>query len=507
MSGTPESGTLDLRQLTRVLMRRRWLLFLPWLVALLVGVAAAFLLKPIYVSRVTLMLEQPQELAGPLGGLVGGGINPEQQAGRMREQVQSTVFLRGVIAATGLRSAPGVRAWALKSARRYPGLSPDQQVDAFLCDYLRTAIEVRRERGDVFEITVSDFEAGRARRLAEAVANQFVAASKAAQLDAARSTQNFSAEQEEVYRRKLAESEARLEAAARAAMGTGGTQVDAGNVVRARGLLEQANLELEEQRQKLSGLQTQVQDRQLGDRLGVLSSPRSANLSAQLVELDRQYSAVLVAGSPDNDGSGVRVLIARKYGELEQELEQSATAALPDLPADARDLLVRTRLAQADLAAKQTGRDEIARQLSSYRREQALSPDRDLALQRLRQEVETNRTLYNSFVQQSASAQITEAFQNTRVGGRFSVLEPAMQPLAPSRPNRPLIILLAFVLGAVVGIGTVLVVEQHDESIKDAQEVENILGLPVLGAVPRVPELQRSSRRRGAAGEIGRAHV
>jgi uncharacterized protein involved in exopolysaccharide biosynthesis len=298
-----------------------------------------------------------------------------------------------------------------------------------------------------------------------------------------------------------------LEAAARAAMGTGGTQVDAGNVVRARGLLEQANLELEEQRQKLSGLQTQVQDRQLGDRLGVLSSPRSANLSAQLVELDRQYSAVLVAGSPDNDGSGVRVLIARKYGELEQELEQSATAALPDLPADARDLLVRTRLAQADLAAKQTGRDEIARQLSSYRREQALSPDRDLALQRLRQEVETNRTLYNSFVQQSASAQITEAFQNTRVGGRFSVLEPAMQPLAPSRPNRPLIILLAFVLGAVVGIGTVLVVEQHDESIKDAQEVENILGLPVLGAVPRVPELQRSSRRRGAAGEIGRAHV
>jgi len=100
-------------------------------------------------------------------------------------------------------------------------------------------------------------------------------------------------------------------------------------------------------------------------------------------------------------------------------------------------------------------------------------------------------------VQQSASAQITEAFQNTRVGGRFSVLEPATQPLGPSRPNRPLIILLAFVLGAVVGVGTVLVVEQHDESIKDAQEVENVLGLPVLGAVPRVPDLVRPSRRRG----------
>jgi uncharacterized protein involved in exopolysaccharide biosynthesis len=208
--------------------------------------------------------------------------------------------------------------------------------------YLRAAIEVRRERGDVFEITVSDFEAGRARRLAEAVANQFVAASKAAQLDAARSTQSFSAEQEQVYRRKLAESEARLEAASRAALSGSPTHVDASNVVRARGLLEEANLEIEEQRQKLAGLQSQVQDRQLSADLGAVSSPRAATLAAQLAELDRQYSAVLVAASVDNDGSGVRVLIARKYGELEAELEQDAAAALPGRPADARDLVVRT---------------------------------------------------------------------------------------------------------------------------------------------------------------------
>ena len=100
-------------------------MLLPWLVAVLVGVTAAFLLKPIYVSRVTLMLEQPQELAGPLGGMVGGGISPEQQAGRMREQVQSTVFLRSVITAAGMRDAPGVRAWALRAARRFAISSSD----------------------------------------------------------------------------------------------------------------------------------------------------------------------------------------------------------------------------------------------------------------------------------------------------------------------------------------------------------------------------------------------
>lgn len=506
MGPTPEPAALDLRQLIRVLLRRRWLLLLPWVVAVAVGVAAAFLLKPIYVSQVTLVLEQPQALTGPLGGMVGGGVSGDQQAEMMREHVHSTPFLRSVISATGLKADPATRAWALAGSKRYPGLSADQVVEAFLTDYLRGAIEVRRERGDVFQITVGAFEAERARRLAETVASQFVMVSKAAQLEATRGTQIFSIEQQEVYRRKLVDSEARLEMAA---LGSGSPQLDATNVARARGLLEQANLELEEQRQKLAGLTSRLRDRGLEADLDLLSSPRTATLGAQLAELDRQLSAVLLAESGSDGGAGVRLLISRKYAELEEELDRGAVAALPSLAAEAHDLLVRTRLAKADLIAKQAGHDEIDRQVSGYRREQSLSPDRDLAVQRLRQEVEANRTLYNSFVQQAAASQISEAFQNARVGGRFNVLEPATLPLAPAKPNRPLIVVLAFVLGGVVGVGTVLVVEQHDESMKDAQEVESLLGLPVLGAVPRVGELGRSSRRGGsvAAPDAAQLHA
>jgi len=498
MAIAPEPAALDLRQLFRVLARRRRLLLLPWAASVVVGVAAAFLLKPIYISQVTLMLEQPQALTGPLGGMVGGGVNPEQQAGVMREQVQTTPFLRSVITATGLKSDPAVRAWALKNAKRYPGLSQEQQIEAFLADYLRDAIEVHRDKGDVFQITVADYVPERARRLAESVAGQFVMASKAAQLEAARATQLFSVEQQEVYRRKLADSESRLEAASRAALGSGLPQVDAGNVAHARGLLDQADLEVEEQRQKVATLEAQLQSRGLVRSLDALSSPRAATLAAQLVALDRQLSTVLLSGSTADGGADVRLLITRRYAELEDELDRGAAAALPTASVEDRDLLVRARLARADLAAKQAGRDQIAAQVAGFQREQAMTPDRNLTVERLRQEVETNRALYNSFVQQAAASQISEAFQNARVGGRFSVLEPATHPLAPAKPNRPLIVLLAFVLGAVVGVGTVLVVEQHDESVKDAQELENLLGLPVLGAVPRVAELRAPSRRRSA---------
>jgi len=58
-----------------------------------------------------------------------------------------------------------------------------------------------------------------------------------------------------------------------------------------------------------------------------------------------------------------------------------------------------------------------------------------------------------------------------------------------------MLILLSFSVGGIVGISTVMMVEQHDQSMKNAEDVENLLGLPVLGAVPRVEELDRSRRR------------
>ena len=60
---------------------------------------------------------------------------------------------------------------------------------------------------------------------------------------------------------------------------------------------------------------------------------RAATLAAQLAELDRQLSAVLLAESGGDGGAGVRILISRKYAELEGELDQGALTALPSVPA------------------------------------------------------------------------------------------------------------------------------------------------------------------------------
>jgi polysaccharide biosynthesis transport protein len=493
----PRSTPFDVQEFLHVVLRRKWLLILPWAIAVFAGVAAAFLLRPIYVSSVTLQFQHPQSLGGSLGGISGGAQSIEQQAAVMRGQVQSSLFLRNIIISTGVKNDPATRAWAARGAHHYPGLSQEDAIETFLIDFLRDAVTIKPSRGDLIQLTVEDYSADRAKRFADGLANAFVVSSKAAQLEAVRETQEFSIEQQQIYKHKLDESESRLEAARRGALTRSmtGSALTTGSLPHARALLDQCEAEIDEHRQRIESLRAQFGPKVRENDPKALTSPDVTALSAQIVSLERELASAMLTDVGGDGGTSVRMLLARRTTELESALTANAARALPSLPDDVRETLVRYRIAEVNLQAAEARRAYLSGQVGSYEHEVVATPDQDLEIQKLSQEVDNNRALYNSFLQQSASAQIAEAFENAKVSGRFVVVEPANRPLAPSKPNRVMVILLSLVMGGIVGVGTVLIVEQHDQSMKNAEDVENLLGLPVLGAVPRVEELERSRRR------------
>jgi capsular exopolysaccharide synthesis family protein len=314
--------------------------------------------------------------------------------------------------------------------------------------------------------------------------------------------QEFSTEQQQVYRHKVETSEARLDSFRRTLLSNDltGSSVTQNNLARVRALVDQANLDLDEQRQRVSTLRQQIGDQIHTYDPARLSSPETQNLLAQIMGLERQVAAELVLGSTEGDGGGsgggiARTTSARKTAELEIQFTQNATKAFPNATPDLRDALVRYRLAEADMQARDARRAYLAGQVGSYEQNVVMTPDREAQLARLQQEVETNRAFYNAFLQQSAAAQIAEAFENAKVSGRLTILDPADLPRKPSKPNRPVLILLALVIGGIVSVSLVLVVEQQDQSMKNAEEVETVLGMPVIGAIPRVEELDRARRR------------
>lgn len=503
---TSEATALDMAEMLRMLWRRRWLLVAPWLTAIAAAVVAAILLPPVYVSRAMLVLDRGQSLQGPTGQL-SGGSGLDSQAEIMKEQVQSGTFLRAVIAATGVARDATARSWARKAASKYPGANEDEQFEMFMSDHLRENVAIKRSKGQLFEIQVSDLDADRARLFADAISNQIVESSKARQMEQIRAGQEFSSEQALIYKRRLEEAEARLRGAESAAISSSvvGTAVSERNITFAQTLADQASIEADELRQRLQDLRAQAAGRLRENDPGILTGVEISSLIAQLGSLEGQMGRAQLSEGTYSGGANVRMLLARRSAELELALSEAAGRALPGLAPDARDLAVRIRLAQANLNAKENWRSWIQGQILAYQRQMVSSPGRQMEIERLRADVESARQIYNTFTSQSASMTIQEAFQNAKLSGRFVVQNPATRPLSPSKPNRALLVLLGVILGGILGIGTVLVAEHNDPSMKNADEVETLLGLPVLGAIPRVDELDRSKQRRSRGPASGPA--
>ncbi len=64
------------------------------------------------------------------------------------------------------------------------------------------------------------------------------------------------------------------------------------------------------------------------------------------------------------------------------------------------------------------------------------------------------------------------------------VIDKALLPTKPVRPNLPLNIAVAALLGLFIGVGLAFLLESNDTSVKTPEDVEAVLGLPVLGQIP-----------------------
>jgi capsular exopolysaccharide synthesis family protein len=70
----------------------------------------------------------------------------------------------------------------------------------------------------------------------------------------------------------------------------------------------------------------------------------------------------------------------------------------------------------------------------------------------------------------------------------ISVVDAAELPEDPSSPNLPLNLLLSLLIGAFLGMGAAFALEQIDEGISDPADVENEIGVPLLGTIPKVTD-------------------
>lgn len=80
--------------------------------------------------------------------------------------------------------------------------------------------------------------------------------------------------------------------------------------------------------------------------------------------------------------------------------------------------------------------------------------------------------------------------------GEMFILNTPKLPIAPSSPNKKMNITMGIVLGLVLGVGLALVLEFIDDSIKSKNDIEKLIGIPVIGSVPIYDSEKSLSKRK-----------
>jgi capsular exopolysaccharide synthesis family protein len=96
-------------------------------------------------------------------------------------------------------------------------------------------------------------------------------------------------------------------------------------------------------------------------------------------------------------------------------------------------------------------------------------------------EVESDRALYDAVIKRMKETNVTRNLEQSSI----QVVENAVLPKEPVRPDKLRVALLALAGGLAMGVALSFGLNAIDSSIKTVDKVEKILGLPVLGAVPR----------------------
>jgi capsular exopolysaccharide synthesis family protein len=103
----------------------------------------------------------------------------------------------------------------------------------------------------------------------------------------------------------------------------------------------------------------------------------------------------------------------------------------------------------------------------------------------LQHDADSNKQLYDGLLQKLKEAGITAGLRSSNI----RVVDPALVPTAPSRPQKAKNIMLALLVGLVGGIGLAIFREYLDNTVKSPNDIQGLTGLPSLAVVPFLPGL------------------
>jgi polysaccharide chain length determinant protein (PEP-CTERM system associated) len=210
-----------------------------------------------------------------------------------------------------------------------------------------------------------------------------------------------------------------------------------------------------------------------------------AALQGQLLQAESRYTE----DHPDV------IKLKRDVAELRKKMDEANTTtvtqedtqkASASEPPEIRQL--RLQIHQYDQAIAGATRDQarLQQQIVSYQSKVAISPAVEEQYKVLTRDYDTAQKNYQDLLAKRDASETTQDVEKSQLGEQFQLIGPADLPDAPSFPKRWLFAVGGLAAGMGLGFGLAFLFEMKDDSIRTEPDVEAVLELPTLIALPWV---------------------
>lgn len=255
------------------------------------------------------------------------------------------------------------------------------------------------------------------------------------------------------------------------------------------------NARLEEDKRVYDEAQTlvnQIEDaRERGEPLWELGF--ISRFNAQVPDLLNQLSLIKIEmaslGKKFRAKHPKMIAAQERLDETEQELQRAVNSAAASVRNQYQQAKANFEKSEQRIAEKQKELIELDRLRPEYN---ALIRD-----------LEVSQELYNHYYSrlQQAAVKVTAEGQTARI------IDRAVEPLRPFKPNIALNLMIGLVLGLGVGFGLVFLLAFLDDKVKSAFDIESALGIPLVGIIPHIFSVDAQEKARIVADEQDRHAV
>jgi polysaccharide chain length determinant protein (PEP-CTERM system associated) len=371
-------------------------------------------------------------------------------------------------------------------------------------DRLKSNIRIDGGSNEIFSISFDSEDPLEAKHVVQAVLTVFSEQTQKTALDDAGSAQRFILDQIQEYEQRLRNAEKARENFKKANMnllpGEGGDQVS--QIQQLNNTLEEAKLFINELNSRKEVLKEQLIEAQESGEdewdLGLEST--TGNEDARLTSLKAQRDELLLKYTPKHPS--IKVLnenIKSIEADAKKRAVETPDAEAPSSPPSSTNPFAQSIKAalndvDAQIAAMKSRVTAYETKIKTLDEEfnQRLSIETEM--QNLNRDYDTIKKNYQSLLQRKEQASLSEKADNQATALRFKVADQPNKPLEPSAPNRALLNSAAFGIGIALGIAAAFFSVLIKPTFIAVNQVRNLTGLPVLGSISVITNLDRKKK-------------